>query len=67
MEWAITLNEEKRYAEVVTTGVADRRGTLEMAKDIAAFAREKKIRKLLHYVISPKNSGKTDLMTVPFR
>jgi hypothetical protein len=47
MEWAITLNEENQYAEIVTGGVADRQGSLEMAKEISMILSEKGIKKLL--------------------
>ena len=35
MEWTINIDEEKRYAEIVTSGVADMTGSLNMAKAIA--------------------------------
>ena len=47
MEWTITLNEEKQYAEIVTGGVADRDGSIEMAKEISKVLRKTKIKKLL--------------------
>jgi hypothetical protein len=60
MEWEITLEEENQYAEIVTGGVADRHGTLEMAKEIPRILRKTKIKKLL---IDHRNiravSGKT--------
>jgi hypothetical protein len=47
MEWTITLNEESHYVEVVTSGVADRDGSLEMVKEISMILRKAKIKKLL--------------------
>jgi hypothetical protein len=47
MEWTITLDEEKQYAEVVTTGVVNKKKTLEMAKEISKVLSEAKIKKLL--------------------
>lgn len=47
MEWTITLNEENQYAEVVTAGVANKNGTIEMAKEISKVLSEAKIKKLL--------------------
>ena len=47
MEWVISLNEEIQYAEVVTRGVADKDGSLEMAKDISRMLSQAKIKKLL--------------------
>ena len=34
MEWTITVNEDNQYVEVVTSGVADSDGSLNMAKAI---------------------------------
>jgi hypothetical protein len=36
MEWEITLHLENKYIEIVTRGVADRNGSLNMAKTIAS-------------------------------
>jgi hypothetical protein len=47
MEWTITLNEEKQYAEVVTSGIADRDGSLHMAKAISIALSKTKIKKIL--------------------
>ena len=35
MKWTITSNEEEQYAEIVTSGVADKDGSLAMAKAIS--------------------------------
>ena len=45
MEWTITLNEEKQYAEIVTSGIADRDGSLYMAKAISKALNKNKIKK----------------------
>ena len=45
MEWTITLNEEKQYAEIVTIGIADRDGSLDMAKAISKALNKNKIKK----------------------
>lgn len=47
MEWTITLNEKSQYAEIVTTGIADRDGSREMAKQIAMVSSKAKIKKIL--------------------
>jgi len=47
MEWTLTLHEEDRYAEVKTGGIADRDGSLLMAKAISGALQEKKIKKIL--------------------
>jgi hypothetical protein len=45
MEWTITLNEEKQYAEIVTIGIEDRDGSLDMAKAISKALNKNKIKK----------------------
>jgi hypothetical protein len=47
MEWTITLNEENQYAEIVTGGIADRNGSLKMAKEISRVLRKTGIKKIL--------------------
>ena len=47
MEWTITLNEENQYAEIVTSGIADRDGTLDMVKAISKAFCKTTIRKIL--------------------
>jgi hypothetical protein len=47
MEWTITIKEENQYGEIVTSGVADRSGSLDMAKAIAIALSKNKIKKVL--------------------
>jgi hypothetical protein len=47
MEWTIALNKEDQYAEILTSGVADRDGSIEMAKEISKILSKTKIKKLL--------------------
>lgn len=47
MEWTITLNEENQYVEIVTSGIADRDGSLEMAKEISMVLSKAKVKKVL--------------------
>jgi len=47
MEWTITFNEEKKYAEVVTSGIADKDGSLNMAKAISIALSKKEFKKVL--------------------
>ncbi|MDY6988828.1 MAG: hypothetical protein SWQ30_12315 [Thermodesulfobacteriota bacterium] len=60
MEWTITLKEEDKYVEIVTSGIADREGSLNMAKAIATALSKLKIKKILidHRAIS-RVSGRT--------
>ena len=46
MEWTITLDEVNHYAEIVTGGLADRNGSLEMAKDISKVLAPAKTKKI---------------------
>jgi len=45
MQWTITLNEESQYAQVVTGGIADRDGSLGMAKAISMTLSKKRIKR----------------------
>jgi hypothetical protein len=47
MEWTITLNEKPKYAEVVTYGIADREGSLKMAKELYMVLSKAKMKKIL--------------------
>jgi len=47
MEWNIALREESKYVEIVTSGVADKSGSLGMAKAIATALQEHKINRAL--------------------
>ncbi|MFC1569452.1 hypothetical protein ACFL4L_04395 [bacterium] len=47
MKWTITVNEENQYIEIVTSGVADRKGSLDMAKAISVTMSKKHIKKTL--------------------
>jgi hypothetical protein len=67
MEWSITLNEEKQYVEIVTNGVADREGSLRMAKAISAALQKMKIEKILidHRNISEVSGGTLEIYKRP--
>ena len=47
MEWTITFNEEKKYSEVVTSGIADKDESLNMAKAIFMALSKTKSKKVL--------------------
>jgi hypothetical protein len=46
MEWNIVLHDEG-YAEVITSGIADKEGSLNMAKDLSHTMRSYKINRAL--------------------
>lgn len=47
MEWTITINEEERYAEVITNGVADKDGSWAMVEAISTALSSTAINNLL--------------------
>jgi hypothetical protein len=47
MEWEITLRLDQNYIEVVTRGVADKDGSLTMAKTIAETMRKNQVTRAL--------------------
>jgi hypothetical protein len=47
MEWKITIHQEDKFIEVVTKGVADKDGSLEMAKEIAKVMRANRYTKAI--------------------
>lgn len=67
MEWTITLNEENFYAEIVTSGVADREGSLEMVKAISSALSKTQILKILidHRNISRVSGRAVDIYNRP--
>jgi hypothetical protein len=67
MEWTITLNEENLYVEIVTSGVADREGSLEMVKAISSALSKTQILKVLidHRNISRVSGRAADIYNRP--
>jgi hypothetical protein len=67
MEWTITLNEEKQYVEIVTSGIADKEGSLRMAKAISTALRKMKIEKVLidHRNVSEASGGTLEIYQRP--
>ncbi|MEJ2646800.1 MAG: hypothetical protein P8016_00160 [Sedimentisphaerales bacterium] len=47
MNWTIKINEEDQYVEVVTSGDADKDGTLNMIKDMVRALSPRQIKKIL--------------------
>ncbi|MFH1198519.1 MAG: hypothetical protein V1720_22645 [bacterium] len=47
MEWDITIHNDYKYIEVVTKGVADKDGSMDMAKSISETMRRHRITKAL--------------------
>jgi hypothetical protein len=67
MEWTITLDEVNHYAEIVTGGLADRNGSLEMAKDISRVLAPAQIKKILidHRNIKAVSGGAVEIYQRP--
>ena len=67
MEWTITLHKEDRYCEVVTRGVADKDGSLNMAKAVLLASGKEKIEKVLidHRNISAVSGGILEVYNRP--
>jgi hypothetical protein len=47
MDWTIRIDEERQYAEIATGGIADKDGSLDMAKAIALALSSHRISKIL--------------------
>jgi hypothetical protein len=47
MDWSIVIHDEGRYAEVITSGLADKDGSLDMARAISQTMRTHRITKVL--------------------
>ena len=47
MEWEIIIHQDYKYVEIVTKGVADNQGSMDMAKSIAETMRHHRITKAL--------------------
>lgn len=47
MEWTITIREKEQYVEIITKGVEDGKGSLDMAKAIAITMSKNQIKRVL--------------------
>jgi hypothetical protein len=47
MEWDIVINDQNRYVEVITSGIADKDGSLSMVKAITHTMKTNRITKAL--------------------
>ena len=67
MEWTISLNEDRHYAEVVTSGTADNVGSLAMVKAFSTTLGEIKIKRVLidHRNINYVSGGTVDVYNRP--
>ena len=67
MDWTIIIHAENQYAEIVTSGVADNRGSLEMAKAIPIALSNYRIKKVLidHRNISTVAGNVADVHSRP--
>jgi hypothetical protein len=67
MEWKIVINDEDRYVEVTTSGIADKDGSLDMAKAITHTMRTNRITKALidHRNVVSVMGGTVDIYDRP--
>ncbi|NTW48831.1 MAG: hypothetical protein HGB19_03700 [Chlorobiales bacterium] len=67
MEWDIVINDEYKYIEVITSGIADTDGSLNMAKAIAHTMKTNRITKALidHRNVISVTGNVTDIYTRP--
>ena len=67
MEWEIVVHAEDRYVEVITSGVAERDGSLNMAKAIMGTMRTHRLTKALidHRNIEGVGGNTTDIYNRP--
>ncbi|MDB9822922.1 hypothetical protein OAC89_04400 [Deltaproteobacteria bacterium] len=67
MEWTITINEESRHVEIITSGIADKGGSLDMAKAIALALSKYKFKKILidHRNICSVSGNTVDVYSRP--
>ena len=47
MEWEITIHNDPKYAEIITSGIADKEGSLGMAKAIIETMKNNRLTKAL--------------------
>ena len=67
MDWEIIIHEKERFIEIITSGHADRDGSLKMATAITENMRKHRIKKALidHRNISEVSGGITDIYYRP--
>ena len=67
MEWTIIIHEDKRYAEVVTNGIADKDGSLAMVKAVSTALSGANIKRVIidHRNISKVSGEVVDVYNRP--
>jgi len=67
MEWEIDINDEHKYIEVITSGIADKDGSLNMAKAISHTMKTNRITKALidHRNVASVTGSVTDIYNRP--
>jgi hypothetical protein len=67
MEWKIVINKKDRYVEIITSGIADKDGSLRMAKAITENMRKNRITRALidHSNIEAVTGEVTDIYYRP--
>ena len=67
MEWEITIHHDYKYIEIVTYGIAEKNGSMDMAKTIADTMRHHRITKALidHRNITTVSGSTMDIYERP--
>ena len=67
MNWDITIDERNKYVEIVTKGIADKDGSIEMAKTIAETMRHNRLTRALidHRNITSVSGDEIDVYERP--
>ncbi|MBA4394757.1 MAG: hypothetical protein C0407_14500, partial [Desulfobacca sp.] len=67
MEWKIVINDEYKYIKVITSGIADKDGSLNMAKAITHIMKTNRITKVLidHRNVVSVTGSVTDIYNRP--
>ncbi len=67
MEWTILLHDKDEYVEVITSGIADKDGSLNMAKDLSHMLRVHHLTRALidHRNIEGVKGNTFDIYTRP--
>ncbi len=67
MQWDVIIHDDLQYAEIITSGIADKEGSLSMAQHIAETMKRQRITKVLvdHSKIESVSGTITDIYDRP--